>query len=277
MWNMQEELMNGVILRKYDSIADFEKFINDTTLNTVFRWAQHQSVSGSSSFTGTHNYEEAVDLLKHGADDLSKRLEKAYQVKAADIGTKTSIRSHYDVAGFQASVPRYLQGIPTSMVNQKKVVQKAKVVTLNKDMNYNAGWSTEAIINESAKALAIIKKLESTGVRVNLNLCWVAEAGIGRDNQKVGCKIRIKNAGERLNVSKLAFVMAHPSMLRRMLFRWLEVNPDVTTKSYTHGYGHPYDIKTIQEKSEYTLPIKIFNIDKTIKDMQEAQDAPAQY
>lgn len=270
---MQEVKMNGVQLRKYDSISDFENFINNTSFNEVFRWESHSSVSTDRHWTGTSNYEEAVDLLKHGADDLSKRLEKAYQIKAADIGTKTAIRSFYDVAGFQASVPRYLQGIPTSMVNQKKVVQKAKVITLNKDMNYNCRWSVEDIINESAKALAIVKKIEATGTRVNLNLCWVAQAG----SQRVGCKIRLKNAGERLNVSKLAFVMAHPSMLRRMLFRWLEVNPDVVDRSYAHGYGSPSNIKDIQEDGEYTLPIKIYDIEQTIKEMQLDKDKPAQY
>lgn len=270
---MQEMKMNGVQLRKYDNIADFENFINNTPFNEVFRWESHNSVSTDRHWTGTNNYEEAVDLLKHGADDLSKRLEKAYQIKAADVGNKIVTRSHYDVVGFQASVPRYLQGIPTSMVNQKKVVQKAKVITLNKDMNYNCGWSVEDIINESAKALAIVKKIEGTGVRVNLNLCWVAQAGY----QKVGCKIRLKNAGERLNVSKLAFVMAHPSMLRRILFRWLEVNPDVVDRSYAGGYGRPSNIKDIQESGEYTLPIRITSIDETIKEMQLNKDAPAQY
>ncbi len=270
---MQEIKMNGVSLRKYDSISDFENFINNTPFNEVFRWASHSSVSTDRHWTGTNSYEEAVDLLKHGADDLSKRLEKAYQVKAADIGTKTVTRSFYDVAGFQASVPRYLQGIPTSMVNQKKVVQKAKVITLNKDMNYNCGWSVEDIINESAKALAIVKKIEASGTRVNLNLCFVSASV----SQKVGCKIRLKNANERLNVSKLAFVMAHPSMIRRMLFRWLEVNPDVVDRSYTHGYGRPSNIKDIQEDGEYTLPIRITSIDETIKAMQLNKDAPAQY
>lgn len=270
---MQEIKMNGVQLRKYDSISDFENFINNTPFNEVFRWEEHASVRKDSYWTGTNSYEEAVDLLKHGADDLSKRLEKMYQIKAADIGTKTVTRSYYDVVGFQASVPRYLQGLPTSMINQKKVVQKAKVITLNKDMNYNASWSVEDIINESAKALAIVKKLESTGVRVNLNLCWVART----DSQKVGCKIRLKNANERLNVSKLAFVMAHPSMLRRILFRWLEVNPSVTDKSYVHGYGRPSNIKEIQEPGEYTLPIAIYDIEQTIKEMQLDKDKPAQY
>lgn len=270
---MQEIKMNGVSLRKYDSISDFENFINNTPFNEVFRWSTHSSVKKGSYWSGTNSYEEAVDLLKHGADDLSKKLEKAYQVNAADVGTKTVTRSHYDVAGFQASVPRYLQGIPTSMVNQKKVVQKAKVITLNKDMNYNSSWSVEDIINESAKALAIVKKIEATGTRVNLNLCWVAQAGY----QKVGCKIRLKNAGERLNVSKLAFVMAHPSMIRRMLFRWLEVNPDVVDRSYTYGYGRPSNIKDIQEAGEYTLPIEIYDIEQTIKAMQLDKDAPSQY
>jgi len=261
---MQKLTINGVELRKYSSIADFEDFINNTPFNRVFRWEHHLSVTGTSHYAGTSNYEEAVDLLKHGSDDLSKRLEKAFKVKAIDVGTKTVTKSFYDVAGFQASVPRYLQGIPTSMINQKKIIQKAKVITLNKDMGYNSSWTPEEIINESVKALAIVKKLESTGIRVNLNLCLAT----GVDGQKIGCKIRLKNSSERLNISKMAFMMTHPSMLRRILLRWIEVNPDVTSKLFIGGYGRPMDIRIIQEKSEYTLPARIRNVDDVVRDMQ---------
>lgn len=260
---MVENIKIGKVqVRKYGSIHEFEEFINTTPLNEVFRWASLASsrVEKNGGWAGTKSYEEATELLKHGADDLSKRLEKMYQVKADKIENSTRQKSLYDVCGYQASVPRYLQGIPTSMINTKKVPAKQKVLTFNKDISYHAGFTVEQILDESAKALAIIKKLETQGYRVNLNLCWCSVI----TGNEVACKIRIKNAGERLNISKMAFVMAHPSMLRRILFRWLEVNPDVTNKRYSSCYGIPQSIDFMKEKGEYTLPKEIHNIEDVI-------------
>ena len=96
-----------------------------------------------------------------------------------------------------------------------------------------------------------IKKIEAQGIRVNLNLIW----GVAAGNTKEVTKVRLKSANERLNISKLAFPLVHPSMLRRLCFRYLEVAPTVT-KSYTLGYGSPLDGSQLKTycKDEYVLP-----------------------
>jgi hypothetical protein len=256
---MNELNVKGIEVMEFSNIQEFEQFINNAPINSVFRWETlGSSRKDDADWRGTKSYEEAQDLLKHGCEEIAKKLEKQFQLKSKDVGFNKVVRNFYDVVGFQVSVPRYLQGLPTSMVNQKKVVEKARVITINKSMSYNAFYSTEEIIEESAKALALIKAIETKGIRVNLNLCMASDSWGG---QKVGLKIRVKNAGERINVSKLSFIMAHPSMLRRMLFRWLEVNPKVTDKGYTNGYGRPIEIEQITSKNEYTIP-KEFNLNK---------------
>lgn len=256
--------INGVDLRSYDSLSDFVKFVKEGKTQSRFA-GKCSSKDIGSSWTGTENYEEAEDLLEHGSQDLSKKLESSYGIKIKDFGTAKSQKSYYDVCGYQASVPRYLQGIPTSMVNTKKVVQKQKVVTFNKDMNYSSSWSTERMIDECAKSLAIVKMVETAGYRVNINLVWVVR---GDNEHNVGCKIRIKNASERMNISKLAFVMAHPSMLRRILFRWMEVNEDANYVCFTRIYGHPYSINYVTEKDEINLPIEIKNVEDFVKSLK---------
>lgn len=256
--------VNGCKVREYNSIGEFEKFINETPFNEVFRWAKHDSVDSSTSWSGTQNYEEANDLMKHGAEDLSKKIEKMYQVKTAEMASMITKRAKYDVTGFQVSIPRRLQGIPDSMINQKTTTQKQKIITLNKDVSYSSYFTKEQIIDESAKALAIVKKFESQGYRVNINIVFLVES----EGQKVGCKIRVKNASERMNISKLAFLIAHPSMLRRILLRWEEVNPDITKKGFTYSYGSPLDIYKIQAKNELTIPKVIGNIETVADQMQ---------
>lgn len=238
-------------IREFDSLNEFESYITNTPLNDTFRWKKLSSTDGSYGFTQTHSYEEATKLFKDGWDKMAQDLTSKLKVIQNQVVEAQVQKILYDVVGFQASVPRYLQGIPTSMVNKKRVPVKQRVITLNKDISYNCSITTEQIIEASVQTLQLIKKIEAQGVRVNLNLVWGSQAG---DTKEV-TKIRLKSANERLNISKLAFPLVHPSMLRRLCFRYLEVAPTVT-KPYTWGYGAPMDGSQLKTycKDEYVLP-----------------------
>ena len=244
-------------VREFSSLNDFETYITNTPLNDTFRWAKLASVSGSEKFTGTHSYEQAVEMFKNGwqskAEELTKKL-KVIQNQVIDAQVQKVI---FDVVGFQASVPRYLQGIPTNMVNKKLVPIKQKIVTINKDISYNCGVTTEQIVEASIQTLQLVKKIEAQGIRVNLNLIW----GVKASGSNEVVKIRLKSANERVNISKLAFPLVHPSMLRRLCFRYLEVAPTIT-HGYLYGYGSPLDGSQLKTycKDEYVLP-RLFNGD----------------
>ena len=242
---------NTSYIREFDSLNEFESYITNTPLNETFRWQKLSSTNGSYSFTQTQSYEEATKLLKDGWSSMAQEITKKLNVIKNQVVNEHVQKILYDVVGFQASVPRYLQGIPTSMVNKKLVPVKQKVITLDKDISYNASIKTEQIIEASVQTLQLIKKIEAQGIRVNLNLVWGVAAG---DTKEVA-KIRLKSANERLNISKLSFPLLHPSMLRRLCFRYLEVAPTVT-KSYTWGYGAPLDGSQLKTycKDEYVLP-----------------------
>ena len=244
-------------VREFSSLNDFETYITNTPLNDTFRWAKLASVSGSEEFTGTHSYEQAVEMFKNGwqskAEELTKKL-KVIQNQVIDAQVQKVL---FDVVGFQASVPRYLQGIPTNMVNKKLVPIKQKIVTINKDISYNCGVTTEQIVEASIQTLQLVKRIEAQGIRVNLNLIW----GVKASGSNEIVKIRLKSANERVNISKLAFPLVHPSMLRRLCFRYLEVAPTIT-HGYIYGYGSPLDGSQLKTycKDEYVLP-RLFNGD----------------
>lgn len=101
--------------------------------------------------------------------------------------------------------------------------------------------------------MQIVKKLEAQGLRVNLNIVLGSAAGYPK--KQFVLKIRIKSANERLNVSKLAFPLVHPSMLRRLFFRFVEVYPKFTS-AFVGGYGRPVTSSEMRSmfKGEYLLP-----------------------
>lgn len=252
-FKMKVENNKGYEVVEYNSLNEFYNYICDTPFNDSFIWAKHASVDGDYYFTQTRNFEEATEILKNGWSDMSSKLTQRLNVVKNQVQPAMKAKTINSVAGFQPIVPLYLSGVPTNMVNRKMVPVKQKVITLNKSISYKCSIKTEQIVEESTKAMMIVKKLEAQGYRVNLN---VIMGGIESD-LKLITKIRIKSAGEKLNISKLAFPLVHPSMLRRLMFRFIEVYPKVT-KSFVKGYGSPVSddeaYNLFKDSGEYLLP-----------------------
>ena len=160
-------------------------------------------------------------------------------------------RTCLGVQGYQAVVPLYLMGVPNNMVTKKIVPMKQKVITLNKSIDYSTGVSADDIMDESIKAMQIVKKLEAQGYRCNLNIVL----GTGAGSKQFIIKVRIKSANEKLNISKLAFPLVHPSTLRRLFFRFIGAYPNITN-SFIGGYGRPATSTEMRKifKGEYLLP-----------------------
>lgn len=239
---------------EFDSLNEFYKYITETEVNNAFKnWKDSlPSNTGSKKFTGTNSFEEAVNLFKYGWKEEAENLTQKLKAIEKETMVKTKQKPCLSVVGYQAVVPLYLQGVPNNMVNKKMVPIKQKVVTINKSISYAAKITKEQILEESIKALQMIKKIESQGVRCNLNVAWATAA----DDKTLIIKIKVKSANEKLNVSKLAFPLVNPSMLRRLAFRFLEVYPGTTYK-FTWGYGTPlssFEIKKYLNEKEYILP-----------------------
>lgn len=220
-----------IYMEEYNSISEFIQTINSRPQNPEIK--SNVSESGEFSFTGTHDYNEAENLLLHGWVEESEKLNEMLKLKTLK---EKSVKNTYDVAGFQCSVPRYLQGIPTNMINQKIVTKKQKVITITKNISYSAYVSKEAIEEESVKVLQLVNNLEKQGYRVILNVTITTKSR--KENIILCNKVRIKNASERLNLSKVSFPMVHPSYLRRIMFKWIETF-EYTTKSFDTNYGVP--------------------------------------
>lgn len=244
---------------EFNNLQEFYKYLCDTPLNDSFRWERLSSINGDYRFTQTNSYEEAVDLFHNGWSEMSQRLNQRLKAegKMEHVMVARPVQS---VEGFQPIIPLYLNGIPNNMINRKMQPVKQKVITLNKSVTYSCGVSTDKIIDESVKAFRIIQRLEAQNYRVNLNvILGVYEAGGYWSNDvKNGyaIKIKLKKANEKLNVSKLAFPLVHPSMLRRLFLRFIEVHPEIP-KEYTRGYGRPMSESLLREcfpKSEILLP-----------------------
>lgn len=265
-----EQITSKTEVIEFDSLKEFYDYCVNTPFNEAFCWSNHSSVSGGKHFTQTENFQEAVELFKNGWSDMATKLVQRLKVIENQVQPNMKPKNVMSMQGYQAIVPVYLSNQPNAMIAKKNVPTKQKVITVNKSIDYNGGVEADTIVEESIKAMQVVKKLEAQGLRVNLNIVLGSTAGY--PEKQFILKIRIKSANERLNVSKLAFPLVHPSMLRRLFFRFAEVYPKFT-KSFVCGYGRPATSSELRDmfKGEYLLPNfikKDVNAIKTIDDLE---------
>lgn len=222
-------------IKQFDSINQFYRYICDTPINEAFRYKWYISATTElSDWSGTNSFDQALELLKNGWSDMSQTLTRKLNVASKDIQPIKTSKNVLSVCGYQPVVALYLAGVPQNMVDKRMVAKKQKVIELTKDVTYSCSTTTEEIVNQSVKAMVVVKKLEAQGYRIKLNVAL----GVEKYGREIICKVCIKQPSDRLQVSKLAFPMVHPSMLRRLFLRYIEVNPDVTS-AFTKNYGVP--------------------------------------
>lgn len=241
---------------QYDNLKEFYDYINTMKTNKHWFGKNEQSEDGTLSFTGTQNLQEAKDLFINGIPDTATKLTQMLksEKKLQPVNAMKRVNAP---AGFQANVPLYMMGVPNNMISQQMKPMKKKVLNLYADISYSAYWGKEQIETECIKKFRIISKLESQNYRVNLYM-FVATCEYTRGKrQGIILCIKLKSANERMNISKLAFTLTHPSMLRRLYFRWLEVYPNLLF--YFSCYGKPISGDSVIDVlgDGYILPIQI--------------------
>lgn len=267
---MVENIKGSIVTREFKTIGEFYRYITDTPINSVFSNTQLASVISDKNFAGTNSFEEATNLLLNGWSEMSNTLTQKLKVNSISCGQNFKQKNTYDVVGYQPCVPRYLQGVPTNMIRKVNIPIKNRVITITKSCNYSAKFETEQIVEESIKFLQLVRKIEQQGTKCNINIIL----GSGSGHHKEYVKVCIKNANERLNISKVSFSLVHPSMIRRIYFRYIEVSPTITS-GYTRGYGTPITVREERKKysnvckGEYLIPEVLEQDVNSINDLKE--------
>lgn len=220
------------IYKRYESLKAFNDYLNNGTQQPAFRDDSH---TGSERFTGTASYDEAEQRMMQGDSDLQKRIEEA-GVAQTRIKVQKQVQrrqTYSSVVGAIPNVPAYISGAPNSMITQRFVKTRKKVITINYSMTACGGTDKEEIIRASANIASAILLIEATGVRVNLYTSFCAESG----KNLIGFSLKIKSAALKLDTLRMSYPLAHSSFLRRQCLRWEEVTEGVPER-YASGYGH---------------------------------------
>lgn len=241
------------IREEYDTIGELVRVLMERPNNEGMKYA-NSSETSSEKFSGTKNLKQALDFLNNGWTEKLGEIKKGLATKSSVKTTQNTNRRRPTtcIVGYAPCVPNAILGLPNSMIATENTPVKVKAVTIVYCPSVSAGWKAERLMKCGIEVLRIVNKLELDGVRVKLvveGLC--SDSGNGTTAQ---CLVTVKDWRQPLDLAKIAFPIAHPSLLRRIMFKWLETVPDMNDKYFSSGYGTPIPVRESYEdlKSQYT-------------------------
>jgi len=214
-----------------------------------FLWAVDEPVSLSEAMRRSQRSEPVRNDWAGGTYPEVRRDAEASTEVLAGIAssagpiTEYGLAPHYDVAGGEVDVGRFLEGEPESMVEYvlQPMNGAGRVLRLQADLSQSWRIPAAAIRAAGDAVVALADGLRARGVGLEILVTAQVTGATPGSRHETG--IMIQRPNEPFDVSRLAFAIAHPGMTRRLLFSLLEHEPRQVREEFgaslDRGYGHP--------------------------------------
>lgn len=230
-------------------------------------YGDRSSHSGSFDFTRTDSFREAYELAVEGwVDGISHINEYVRKSELYDKAKKSNcidlVNSHH---GSYIDIGRHLSGDPEDMI---RIVNQYQFKSVDIIVDCAASWveDWDHFYNFGSKVISIIDFYESNNIRTRITSRQITSTDFTEYSISV-IDVTVKDHGQFVDMNRLAFVLCHPSFLRRILFSVEERHPENIIKNFGYyeggGYGIPVSALLTQEEiDEGCLLLNHENIDK---------------
>lgn len=235
----------NLVKEHFTSINQMLTVINSRPNNDIMK-GKYSSKESGADWYGTENWEEAVDLFEHGYTEILDKIKAGVAAGIKKTETIQKRRTSTGVVGYAAHVPNAIMGLPNSMIYTQATPQKIKAVSIVYCITRNCGTKVQEFIDSGIAVLNVINRLELNGCRVNLKIMFYCAK---EDNDYAFGTVDVKDFREHLDLQKLCFPIANPSMFRRFGFKWLETCNGLKDRYWCSGYGSQInsDSKVLQD------------------------------
>jgi hypothetical protein len=222
----------ATIVKRFDSVRDLLAEVTDTSRPIKSGLRVTSQDRGREEFFWTETFSEAVDLARGGwAEGTAKIVEHREACSAFLAAAKTAKTREFgwDVTGDFIDVGRLLSGEPECCGSEFDGGNQiaSRVVSIRLNQSVSGGISADTICARGVTVLVAVDLLESCGVRCEVTVSKGSKgtgcAGSVR-NLQVDSHVVVKQAGDAVDLDKLAFWVAHPASFRRLGFRLNEQN-----------------------------------------------------
>jgi hypothetical protein len=181
------------------------------------------SYDGADEWGGGVSFTELADLVGRGWQDMVGRSQEISDraIKAAATMAEDTLPTlHYDVTGDVVDIGRYYSGEPECMIDWplQPVIKEGLAVTLVSSACFSAAISTDTIVKRGIAVAGLAEALTGLGysVEIVVDISSGTEDGVRQFGTSL--QITVQEAHEDLNMARVIFGLAHPSVLRKMAF-----------------------------------------------------------
>lgn len=221
---------------------------------------------GIYGWAGSRDTASAIETARFGWDRGRELLSESLDASNIAMMQGRYKAEGLDVAGAYPFVPNAVGGDPLCMVSRGLEMARTKpLFRIMVSVSYSAGVSTATIINRGAAILSWVDKLESMGYMCELMaVCGTKASGYCPPGSLANliCAFPIKQAGATVSIDRTAFMLAHPAMLRRLIFACYEKEGDLA-EGWSSGYGMPNDALPDKLKVGHSIYFPCLHADKS--------------
>ena len=194
-------------------------------------------------WSGVRTWDDAKYLALNGWPQGLQEIEK-YRSKLTPFVVPKVMRrvQNYNVAGFGVDVGAYLANQPEHFYGLKYEEAEApgRIYTIVSSISFSSAIKPQTIIKRGAMICSLIDAIEYAGHRAEVVINWVSSKDRKKRKKENAAwfevDVVVKKANQPVDLSELAFCLAHPAMLRRIMFSMAEREG---WSDYIRNYGYP--------------------------------------
>ncbi|MEZ4979096.1 MAG: hypothetical protein R2772_07340 [Chitinophagales bacterium] len=234
-------------------IINKELYFED--LSSFWRYAMQDSKAYRKSSRENHSlqwsggltWEEAKQMAISGWRDGMNEIEK-YRAQILPAIAEKVLRPQqiYAIAGYNVDIGSFLANDPECFIAREYEEKNypGRIYKIVCSISFSAAISPETIIQRGAMICALIDTIEFAGHRAEVICNDAMSAGDYREyrqgkNKERGwfeTSVTVKKSTQPLEMTDLAFCLAHPAMLRKIMFSVCELNG---WSDFANNYGYP--------------------------------------
>lgn len=240
----------GRTIRRFESWGEYVGYVesNLETVKRVGRCSLESKHYGGGRFFHTDSLESALSLAHQGWNEPRAEIDALVEnidEKVMPV-LEPAFRSVYDVSGGSVDVGMYLSGEPECMIDMRlcEIAKPGKVISILVSGFYSAHTDGKDITTRGAAIVALIDAIEKMQHSAEV---WVEYPFTG-----ISHLVKVKAAGESVDIDVLMFILGNRDAFRRVNFAAQELEPNGGRGigcGDDHSYGSPMALTCVEEVS----------------------------
>jgi len=230
---------------KFNSFDEFLTKVQEPSLPNA-RLSEALREGASNSWDLKAGWDGAIKMAKEGWPEGLKRMQKVAELLEMPSGARSyEPQPVLAVAGDEVDIGAYLSGEPECMMDWevRATPSFGKVVKIVCHLTANASVSANAMFRRGSLAYLIIDALESCGIRCEVwGLVKCSTCGNRDEGPDFLAQVCLKDADQPIEPDRLAYMLAHPAVFRRLGFRLMELTPEYTRGCYGSTVNPPEEL-----------------------------------